>query len=118
MECVNTEILKKLISSTSKSQNKKSTVQITERLASYLSTTHSLRINSNKWFDGNIILDNFAFEKKRFFNSTDYCTIKENSFKIRTFQRFLKYYDENCCLKRKPFKHAMTIKFQNLSFKK
>ena len=114
----NTEILKKLLSSTSKSQNKKETIQISENLFFYLIKNYNIKQNSYKWCDGSKILQDFSFDTKRFFNNTDYCCIKEDSFKIRLFQRFLKYfYDELCVSKQKPFKHALTFKFQNLSKK-
>ena len=118
MELVNTEILRKLISSTSKTQNKKASIQITEGLTNHLINSYNLKLNSNKWIDGEKILKDFAFDTIRFFNDMDYCTFKENSFKIRLFQRFLKYTDQNGLLKKKPFKHALTFKFQNLSLKR
>ena len=94
MEFLNTEILKKLISSTSKSQNKKETIQISEKLFFYLKNNYNLRPNTYKWIDGSKILKDFYFDTERFFNQTDYCCIKENSLKIRIFQNHLKYFGE------------------------
>lgn len=118
MEYFNTEILQKLLSSTSKSQNKRATIQISERLFTFLKNNYNLKQNSYKWTDGSNILKEFSFDIKRYFNQTDYCCIKEASFKIRIFQKYRKYFGgKNLTLKKKPFKHALTFKFQNLSLK-
>jgi hypothetical protein len=118
MDYINTEILRKLLSSTSKSQNKKCTIQISDKLWNSLVKTYKIKPNSNQWIDGENVLNDFSFEVERFFNSSDYCCIKRNSFKIRLFQRYLKYFDQNRVLKKKPFKHSLTFKFQCLSLKK
>jgi hypothetical protein len=112
MDYINTEILRKLLSSTSKSQNKKCTIQISEKLWNSLVKTYKIRPNSNQWIDGENILNDFSFEVERFYRTSDYCCIKRNSFKIGLFQRFLKYFDQNQVLKKKPFKHSLTFKFQ------
>ncbi len=119
MEFVNTEILNKLLSTTSKSQNKDKTIQVSENLFNFLRNTYNLKPNTYKWFEGSTILREFNFDTERFFNSMDYCSIKENSFQLRIFQKYLKYYgDKNLMLKKKPFKHCLTFKFQNLSLKR
>ncbi len=118
MEFFNTEILQKLQSSTSKSQNKKATIQISERFFTFLKTNYNLKQNSYKWVDGLRMLKEFSFDTNRYFNQTDYCCIKENSFKIRIFQKYLKYFGEkSLTLRKKPFKHSLTFKFQILSLK-
>jgi len=118
MEYINTEILKKLLSSSNKSQNKKVTIQISLKLSTFLELTYKIKRNSNKWIDGETILNDFSFDTERFYNNVDYCCIKENSFKIRLFQRYLSYKDRYLTLKKKPFKNSLTFKFQNLCLKK
>jgi hypothetical protein len=87
------------------SQNKKSTIQISEKLWNYLVKTYKIRPNSNQWIYSENALNEFSFEVERFFNSTDFCCIK----------RFLNYFDQNQVFKKKPFKHSLTFKFQCLS---
>ena len=118
MKFLNTEILKKLLSSTSKSQNKKQTVQLSEKLFVFLKHTYKMKQNTYRWLEGSKILADFSFETERYFNQTDFCSVKDDSFKIRIFQRHLKYYGEKMVKNKKPFKHALTFKFQNLSLKK
>jgi hypothetical protein len=110
MEFFITEVLQKLQSSTSKSQNKKATIQISERFFTFLKKNYNLKQNSYKWVDVMKIVKEFSFDTKRYFNQTDYCCIKENSFKIRIFHKYLKYFGEkSLTLRKKPFQTFFNI---------
>ena len=112
-----TEIRKKLLSSSSQSQNKSSTMYIDDHFAHFLVKTYDIKKNSTKWFDGTVVLEDFSINTKRVFNKSDFCEIKKDSFKIKIFQRNLKSLDDDFKSQKRPFKNSLKFKFQNLSKK-
>ena len=117
MEYLNTYILKNLISSTQCKQNKKVTIQISENLTNFLVTNYTIKKNSNTWFNGKQILTDFCMENERYFNQYDFCLIKDNSFKIRIYQKHLKYKDKRQTNKKSYFQNTITLKFTTKSLK-
>ncbi len=80
IESLNYLILKKLISSTSRSPFVKESFELSKELRTLLIKKYSI---SNKWMDGQQILNDFSFIINRYFNEYDFCCVAENTFKIK-----------------------------------
>ena len=91
-------------------------IEISKKFAQYLESSYSI---GNRWTLCNQLLDDFNFVKEKHINEYDYCSIANESFKLRlTSHRRTKYLDKKLILEFIKLKPKLSIQLTVKSQKK